>query len=277
MNNEEKVMGTQVKLSKKDKSNVFWRYTAMSNNLYNYETQQAPLMVYSLYKALRKVYPNDEEYLKSITGYFKYYNSNPIVGESLVGASLAMEERDGAKSIEAVQALKTSLMGPFAGIGDAVFNIMMSTIIGSIVATMAADGNIFGPILSFAWGMFMLFFVKRGLFYGGYNSGLAIIEKFGDQLNKLTDVASIMGLTVVGAIIASNIKLQTGFILRIGKLKTNIQTDMIDKIMPALLPIVAVFIIYKLLGKKNWTPTRCIGLVIAVALLGAFFGILSPA
>ncbi|OTO14246.1 MULTISPECIES: PTS system mannose/fructose/sorbose family transporter subunit IID [Enterococcus] len=267
----------KITLSKRDKASVFWRYTVMGNNLYNYETQQAPLLIYSMNKVLRKIYPDDADYAASLNNHFKYYNSNNIVGESLVAASLAMEERDGVKSLDAVQALKTSLMGPFAGIGDAVFNIMMSTIIGSIVSTMSADGNIFGPIISFAWSMFMLFVIKRGLFYGGYNSGLAIVERFGNQLNRLTDAASIMGLTVVGSIVASNIRLQTGFILKIGKLKTNIQTDMIDKIMPAFLPVIAVFILYKLLGKEKWTPTRCIGLVIVVSLLGSLLGILSPA
>lgn len=46
----------------------------------------------------------------------------------ILGATLAMEERDGIKSKDAVQALKTSLMGPFAGVGDTIIWILLPTI-----------------------------------------------------------------------------------------------------------------------------------------------------
>lgn len=153
---------------------------------------------------------------------------------------------------------------------------MMNTIIGSITGSLALSGNLVAPpLIGFVWAMIMLFAVKRPLFYGGYNSGLAIIEKFGDQLGKLTDAASVLGITVIGSLIPTVIKLQTGLVMKTGKVVTKVQVDMLDKIMPALLSVLATIIIYKLLENKKWTPTRCIFLIIIFSLLCAFFGILT--
>lgn len=273
MNNEQV---SKVELSKKDKSTVFWRYTLMGNNLFNYASMEAPSLVYALYPALRKIYSDDNQFQASLKNQFKYFNTTPIMAESLIGASLAMEEKDGIQALEPVQSLKTSLMGPFAGIGDSIFNVMLNTIIGSITGSLALSGNLVAPpLIGFVWAMIMLFGVKRPLFYGGYNSGIAIIEKFGDQLGKLTDAASVLGITVVGSLIPTVIKLQTGLVMKTGKVATKVQTDMLDKIMPALLPVLVTFIIYKLLENKKWTPTKCIFLVIAFSLICAFFGILT--
>lgn len=167
-------------------------------------------------------------------------------------------------------------MDPFAGIGDSVFNVMMNTIIGSITGSLALSGNLIAlPLIGFVWAMIMLFAVKRPLFWGGYNSGVAIVEKFGDQLSRLTNAASVLGVTVVGSLVPTVIKIQTGLVMKTGKVSTNVQTDMLDKIMPSLLPVLATFIIYKLLDSKKWTPTKCIFLVIVFALVCSYFGILT--
>lgn len=120
-------------------------------------------------------------------------------------------------------------MDPFAGIGDSVFNVMMNTIIGSITGSLALSGNLIAPpLIGFVWAMIMLFAVKRPLFWGGYNSGVAIVEKFGDQLSRLTNAASVLGVTVVGSLVPTVIKIQTGLVMKTGKVSTNVQTDMLD-------------------------------------------------
>ncbi|HAJ53872.1 MAG TPA: PTS fructose transporter subunit IID, partial [Lactobacillus sp.] len=38
-----------------------------------------------------------------------------------------------------------------------------------------------------------------------------------------------------------------------GKVKLAMQTGILDKIMPALLPALVAWMVYKLLGSKKWT------------------------
>lgn len=90
------------KLAKRDKETVFWRYTVITNSLFNYASMGAPSLVYALSPALRKIYKNDDDYKASLKNQYKYFNTTPIMAESLVGASLAMEEKDGIKALEPV-------------------------------------------------------------------------------------------------------------------------------------------------------------------------------
>ena len=46
-------------LTKKDLREVGYRWIATSISTYSYELQLAPSVVYSVSKALRKIYPND--------------------------------------------------------------------------------------------------------------------------------------------------------------------------------------------------------------------------
>lgn len=84
-----------------------------------------------------------------------------------------------------------------------------------------------------------------------------------------------MGLSVVGALIATSVKMTTALQFKVGEVKLNLQTDVLDKIMPALLPVLLTMLVYKLLGNKKWTPTKLILLIIVISLVCSFFGILT--
>lgn len=84
-----------------------------------------------------------------------------------------------------------------------------------------------------------------------------------------------MGLTVIGALIPSVVKMSLGLVFKSGKVKLAIQTGVLDKIMPALLPVALTFIVYKLLASKKLTVIQVIFLIIILALVCSFFGILA--
>ena len=52
----------------------------------------------------------------------------------------------------------------------------------------------------------IFWFVKRKMFEVGYTSGTKLITNLGKSLTTFTEAASIMGLSVVGALIASSVK-----------------------------------------------------------------------
>ena len=192
----------------------------------------------------------------------------------ILGATLAIEEKDGIQAKETVQSLKTSLMGPFAGVGDTLVWVLWPTIIGSISGYMAQQGNPLGAIVWLICNI-IFWFVKCKFFKVGYTSGTKLITNLGSKLSAFTEAASIMGLSVVGALIASSINITTALDFKVGEVALNLQTDVLDKIMPALLPVILTAVVYKLLGSKKWTATKLILLVIGIALVCSFFGILT--
>lgn len=274
MNNEIETKKPEGKITRKILHQAAARYMFMACNIFNYESQQGPAVVFGLEKALRKLYPDDESYKKSLLNQFKYFNTTTWMANILLGASLAMEEKDGLKALDAVQNFKTGMMGPLAGIGDTLIWVLYPTIMGSIAAYMGLQGNPTGAIIWFALNVFFLF-VRFRLFDLGYDSGLKLISALGDKLSVFTEAASMMGLTVVGALIPSVVKMTVGLEFTFGEVALNIQTGILDAIMPALLPLLLTFAVYKLLANRKMSVIQVIFLIIAIALVCSFFGILT--
>lgn len=264
----------ETKLTKKDINKAAFRYMFMACNIFNYENQQAPAVVYGLEKALRKIYPNDEEYVASLNNQFKYFNTTTWMANLLLGASLAMEEKDGIASLDAVQNFKTGMMGPLAGVGDTLVWVLYPTIMGSIAAYMGLEGNPIGAVIWLLLNIFFLFF-RFKLFSIGYTSGIKLVTTLGDKISVFTEAASIMGLTVVGALIPSVVKINVGLVFTSGKVKLPIQSDILDSIMPALLPALLTFAVHKLINSKKMSVIQIIFAVIALSLVLSFFGVLT--
>ena len=259
--------GTQrYQVTKKDLKKTADRYNFMACNIFNYESQMGPAVAWAMAPVLRKIYKKDEEYKEALNNHFNYFNSTTVMSSMILGATLAIEEKDGIEAKETVQSLKTSLMGPFAGVGDTLVWVLWPTIMGSISGYMAQQGNPLGAII---W------FVKRKMFEVGYTSGTKLITNLGKSLTTFTEAASIMGLSVVGALIASSVKMTTALNFKVGEVSLALQTDILDRIMPSLLPVLLTALVYKLLGNKKWTATKLILLIIVIALVCSFFGILT--
>lgn len=261
-------------VTKKDLKKTAARYNFMACNTFNYESQQGPAVAWAMAPVLRKIYKKDDEYKEALNNHFNYYNSTPAMSNVILGATLAIEEKDGIVAKETVQSLKTSLMGPFAGVGDTLVWVLWPTIMGSISGYMAQQGNPLGAIIWFICNI-AFWFVKSKFFEIGYKSGTKMITELGQKLSAFTEAASIMGLSVVGALIATSVKVQTALNFKVGEISLALQNDILDQIMPALLPVLLTALVYNLLGNKKWTPTKLILLIIVISLVCSFFGILT--
>lgn len=77
----------------------------------------------------------------------------------IMGLCASMEEQnaqaeEGNFNTESISMIKTSLMGPFAGIGDSFFQGTLRIITFGIGLSFAKQGSILGPIL--AVGLFAI-------------------------------------------------------------------------------------------------------------------------
>jgi len=264
-------MNREPVLTKKDLRKVAYRWISVSIATYGYELQLAPSVVYSLSPALRKIYPNDEEYKKSLNNHFKYFNCMPWLAKILLGASLAIEDTQGIDGVDAVQDLKVGLMGPLSGIGDTIGWVMIPTIFGSIAAYMAVEGSIIGLVI---WLIINAVFwaIRVKLVEIGYYQGVKFITKFGEKINIFTEAASILGLTVVGCLVSSVVNLKTSYTFVSGDVTLALQ-DQFDAIMPSLLPVAVVGLMYYLLKVKKVKMNWIILGTLVISILGAALGI----
>lgn len=267
MNNENKAI-----LDKKDLNKVLMRWMPMAVNTYNYQYQQAGTVVYSLYPALRKIYKNDDELQASIQNHFNYFNCMPWLAPLVLGATLAIEDNGGIKDKEIVQNIKTSLMGPLSGVGDTIFWVLVPTIIGSIAGYMALENNPTGVI---AWIIINIafMFMRFRFIHLGYNQGIKLVTSFGNKVALLTECASILGLVVVGSLVSSVVNIKIPMVIKYGEVSMAIQ-PMLDKILPALVPVLITFGIYKVLKMKKIGITGIILMVIIFSMFAAYFKVL---
>lgn len=194
-----------------------------------------------------------------------YFNTTPGMSHLIVGADMALEEELGIEAEEAIIGLKTRLMGPFAGVGDTLFIAIYRAIVFSIAAYIALQGNPVGlivPLIACA----AVLWVRYKFTYIGYNSGRKLATGFADTIAPITEAASILGLTVVGALIPSVIKYQTDLQFTMGEVTFLLQ-EMLDKILPCLLPLGIVMFSYWLLGKKKIDSTKLIFILIALGMV----------
>ncbi|KAF0222219.1 MAG: PTS system mannose/fructose/sorbose family IID [Erysipelotrichaceae bacterium] len=240
---------------------------------WNYERMQALGYLYAIYPALKKIYKNDPEALqKSCETHLQFYNTNPSMSEIIIGMDIAIEEREGAKSIETVAPLKVALMGPFAGIGDTIFALIAATIFGAIAGNMAVEGNAAGMWMWIAWN-FVVIFIRTRLFDLGYSSGIRIVTDLKDQFAYITNAASILGLVVVGGLIPTVVKFKIPYVFVSGEVKLSVQ-DNLDKIMPFLPQVVLMIGVYWLV-KRKMSISKLIGIVMLGAIVLTYFKVIA--
>lgn len=262
--------GNGTVLTKKDFRKCGWRWL-LGSSTFNYGTQMATTVVFSEMKALRKIYPNDEDYKKSLKNAFKYFNATPPIAPLVLGATLAMEEKEGVEALDAVTELKVSLMGPISGIGDTIYWTLIPTVFGSIAAYMGMKGNPIGLLIYILANIF-LFVTKFWFWDYGYRMGTKMISTLSGKLASFTEAASVLGLTVVGALIPTVISFTTSLTFTFNEISMSLQEDILDAIFPCLLPAVLTFVIYKLIKKKVGLTKIILGIIV-FSLVAAALGI----
>lgn len=269
MNNEVKV---DKKITEKDLMKVNLRFLLGGQLGWNYERMQGLPYCYAMMPVLKKLYTKKEDLIKALKLHLQFFNTTPDMAHLILGANVGIEEEKGLTSEEAVTAIKTGLMGPFAGVGDTIFGVIAGTVFGSIAANMALNGSSLGIWI---WTIWMVFrwFLRWWFTKLGYKQGVKLVTTLSQKLKNITEAADILGLTVVGALIPTVISAKVPYVFQSGEISMKLQ-DILDQIMPALVPVALVGGVYWLLGRKKMNSTKAIFILLILSLLLSALGIL---
>ena len=240
---------------------------------FNYERMQAGGFLCAQLPLLKKIYKDDKEGLSAaMQDNLELIVTHPNMAGFLMGLLISMEEAKADRST--IKGLKLALFAPLAGVGDAIFWFTLLPIVGGIAASMAMDGSVVGPIIFFLTYL-AVFIFRIVLTHLGYNLGTKAIGFITEGAGKIGRAATILGCTVIGALIASYVKLSVILEIPVNEGKTvHIQTDFFDKIFPNILPVSYVFLMYYLLKKKKVKPLVLIIGTFLLAIVLTFLGVL---
>lgn len=268
------------KLTKGEIVSAFWRWTFFSHANYNYERLEATGVIHAFKHIIKKLYGDDPEQFKAcLKRHMQFFNTEPHFGGVILGIVLAMEEEraNGAEiTDEAINGVKTGLMGPFAGIGDTLWQGTLTPILLAFGISLGSQGNLMGPLIYTILMFATMFGIAYYVWMEGYRQGREGIERImgGNMLKVIITGASAMGAMVLGALSANYVSASTPLIFQSGEVKLAIQTDVLDKLFLGLLPLTVTLGTLYLLKNKKYKATTVMLILVSIGAVAGFFGIL---
>jgi PTS system mannose-specific IID component len=250
-----------------------WLLGYSSETCYNYERLQALGNANAFIPIITRLYSEDQ-YAEEISKYFNFFNTEPsYMGTVIHGITAAMEEKranDGDISADEIVAVRSALMGPLAGIGDVVSQSIVYPILAGVCIQLALAGNYAGPILFEVVYKIIMITLGYNMYMLGYKQGKSAIIGFlkTGLLNKILELISIVGLMVVGSMAVGNVSYNLSSIGWVventqGSVPFNVQ-DMLNTLLPGIVPLALVLGVYGLL-KKKVKPNTIIALMFVLA------------
>jgi PTS system N-acetylgalactosamine-specific IID component len=256
---ENKEIGAE--LTKADINKMAWRSLLL----------QASGWLYGLLSALKKIHTNNADLSKAMRGQMGFFNTHLFLVTFVIGIVLAMERSK--QNINSIQSTKIAVGAQMGGIGDAMFWLTLLPICGGIGADLALQGSIMGAVFFMVLFNVVHFGLRFGLAHYAYRMGVAAIPVIKANTKKVGHAASMVGMTVIGALVATYVRLSTTAEITAGYAVIKLQADVIDKLMPAFLPLLYTLAMYALV-KRGWSPLKLIGITVTLGVVGRFMGFL---
>ncbi|SEP39705.1 PTS system mannose/fructose/sorbose family transporter subunit IID [Propionispora vibrioides] len=246
----ENTKNSTVGLSKLDLEFAILRWWFFSHMAYNYQRLQAGGFAVMMGPLLKKLYPDKPgEVIAGLKRHMMFFNTEPRWGAVIHGIVIALEEQR-AKGMEIDDAtivdLKSSLMGPLAGIGDTISGGLYKPCLLGICLGWAATGSIMGPLM---FGVFMLGYdllITHLAIRKGYSLGTSAVTSVleGGLFKRLTTFFTIMGLFVLGVMVCKFITIDFAWIPVLAGKKIVVK-ELIDKIVPKILPLLITLVCWQ--------------------------------
>lgn len=268
-----------IKLEKNDLTKSWLIWVTFGQQCYNFEIMQGLGFAHSMCPIIRRLYPDDKEKRReALERHLTYYNSENNWGAAVNGVVASMEEEkaNGAQiSDSSINSIKAALMGPLAGIGDTVTQSLVKTVLLGIGCDMALNGNVLGPILFVVLMSAYTLGLSHFAYFTGYKSGRASVTKLlaGGKLSQVTEALGVLGIMVLGSLVASSINVTTPLVIALGQTSVNVQS-VLDTIIPRMLPLLAFGGCYWMVN-KGFKPVKMILILFAVGIVCGLLGILA--
>jgi PTS system mannose-specific IID component len=251
---------------------LFWRSFGIQS-AFSFDRMQAMGFTWGLLPILEREYKGNQKGLaEALKRHLAFYNTMPWLSAPPLAISAEMEIRKArGENIEgeAIQGLKSSLMGPLAGVGDAMFHGTLRPIMGGICASLALSGNgaapfIFFIVLAVTHCLVRWWTLKRSIVMGDRMFSMFASSSF----RKFMEGAMITGLMSTGALVATWLNFTTPLTYVKEGAAISLQ-NMFNGIFPKILPLSLTMLVFFFVRKGVKTTYIMLGIIIASIILGA--------
>ncbi|MBM4431813.1 MAG: PTS mannose transporter subunit IICD, partial [Chloroflexi bacterium] len=268
---------SEQRVTRRDMLGAWLRWLTFSHSCYNYERLQGLGFAHSMTPIIRRLYQTREDISSALQRHLVFFNTEPNVGAVVHGVTIAMEEeRASGRQIpdEAINSVKSGLMGPLAGVGDSLTQGLITPVLIAIGIGLAQQGNLAGPVLYVLMESAAIIGISYFMWMQGYRWGKVAVERIlgAGLLQPLTEAATVLGLTVVGGLTATVVQLSTKLSITVGPQTVRLQTDVFDHILKGLLPLALTLFVWWLLSRRK-SPLTVIAVIFVLGLVGTWVGL----
>ena len=258
-------------LSKRDIRSMFFRSFGIQSS-FSFDRMQALGFTWTMLPLLRKLYKDrKDQFIAALKRHLAFFNTHPWIPGPIIAltADLEIKKAHGQQVDEqAIQGLKSGLMGPIAGVGDSMFHGTLRPLMGGIAASLALQGNPIAPLLFFVSVNIVHVYVRWMTLQKGFQLGDRVLGVMSSsKMRQMMEGATMAGLMALGALTATWLNITTPLVYTVEKATVSIQS-MLDGIVPKLLPLAVTLFVYWLIRKRIKTTHIMLILVVAGIVLG---------
>lgn len=267
------------KLTKGDLFKVWCIWNGFLHGMYNYRNMQGVGVCHAMIPVIRRLYDTKEEIVAALKRHLVFFNTNTTTGTIAAGIMASMEEQraNGAPlTDEMINSVKASLMGPLAGLGDSIWQGMLIPITVALGISLGLEGNIAGPILFTVLILGITYPLMWWWFIAAYKQGGPIIQTLTESglLQTAMSAVNFIGLMAAGALTARYINFKLVAKVAIGDIPpVDIQTAVLDALVPNLLPLLLVLWVWYLL-RKGHKVNNIIWMLFGIGIVLGYFNII---
>jgi len=268
---------------------ALWTFFAHAN--YNYERLQGTGFAHAMTPIIKRLYTTPDEIRAALKRHLVFFNTEPNFGNVVHGTVIAMEEQraNGAPiDDDAINSVKSGLMGPMAGIGDTLSQSTITPILlalgigiaggtasGSVVPQLTGTtGNPLGAILYMVLVSVVIVAIGYTAWTQGYARGKTFVTDVlrSGTIDRVLVGAGVLGNMVLGALAAKFIVVNLAPTVTIAGAQLNLQAAIIDPLFPGALALGLVVMTWWLL--RRISPLALLSAYLVISILAAypFFG-----
>ena len=271
-------------ITSKDVTKTYLRWHFANEIPHSFERYISPSLLYAMMLVLKKLYKDKDDLKAAYKRQLLFFNTQLTWGGGVITGLMSSMEKERARQEYAGEEItmtddlmyntKAGLMGALAGIGDAIDSGTIQYIFIAIAVPWAQEGNPLGalfPFVCFAIYQLLvgLFFARRGYALGRNATGLIRSSGVQDAINLL----SILGVFMMGILAGNYVKVSSSLKFAISG-KEFVLQELLDKIVPGVLPLAVVLGVYYYYVKKGLKVTQALLWLTAILAVLAAVGIL---
>ena len=271
-------------LTKKDITKAYLRWHFANEIPHSFERYLAPSLLYAMQPVLKKLYKDPEKRREAYQRQLLFFNTQLSWGGGVITGLMASMEQQRAKEEyenaeitmkdDLMYNTKAGLMGALAGIGDAIDSGTIQYIFIAIAVPWAEQGSPLGEIFPFVF--FALYQVILGLFFAhkAFDMGRNATSLMGSTgVQTAIDTLSVLGLYMMGILAGQYVKVSSSLQFTISG-KEFIVQDILDTVLPGILPLAVVMGVFFYFNKKGLKVTQALLWLTLILIVLAAIGIL---